>query len=293
MSLYLEIPDWSLSFPFRTFENVGESITPPHWHKEIEIIYVTKGSVNIGYNDQIVQVHEGEIFVFGSGEAHYFLASPGSTRQVYQFDLNLFRDSLFKKTSHVELTTLFKEAENHSIHWPNEVKEHVVSCLETLFNEMTYLGVGYEHAMLSELLKLMTIYYREIPKKRTIQTSQNFVEAVNNHETLERLNEIFIYIEEHFNEVISLEQIANYIGFSPYYFARFFKKNTGQTFVQFLTNYRINQAKYILSHEKLPMIDVAERAGFHSVKTFHHVFKEQVGMSPLKYQKAIFGNNQP
>ncbi|MEG2253880.1 MAG: helix-turn-helix transcriptional regulator, partial [Vagococcus sp.] len=69
-----------------------------------------------------------------------------------------------------------------------------------------------------------------------------------------------------------------------------FKKNTGQTLMQFLTDYRINQAKYILSHEKIPMIEVAEKSGFNSVKTFHHVFKEQVGMSPLKYQKAIFGN---
>ncbi|MFI3620789.1 AraC family transcriptional regulator [Vagococcus fluvialis] len=292
MSLYLEIPEWPLSFPFRTFENVGEIIVSPHWHKEIEIIYVAKGSVNIGYNDQIIQVHEGEIFVFGSGETHYFLASPGSNRKVFQFDLNLFRDSLFKNTSQVELTTLFKEAENHSIHWPFKVKEKVLNCLDTLFEEMNNLEIGYEHAMLSELLKLMTIYYRDMPKKTLAETSQSFVEAVNNHETLERLNAIFIYIEEHFEDVITLEEISKYTGFSPYYFARFFKKNTGQTFLQFLTNYRINQAKYILSHEKVPMIEVAERSGFHSVKTFHHVFKEHVGVSPLKYQKTIFGNNQ-
>ena len=49
-------------------------------------------------------------------------------------------------------------------------------------------------------------------------------------------------------------------------------------------------AKSILGTEELPMIEVAERAGFNSVKTFHHVFKENVGISPLKYQKSIFGN---
>ena len=125
MSLFLEIPDWAEHFPFITFENAGEIIVPPHWHKEIEIIYVTKGSVNIGYNNQIVQVHEGEIFVFGSGEAHYFVASPGSNRKVFQFELSLFRDKLFKEKSHLEIARLFEQAENHSVYWPYEVKQQV------------------------------------------------------------------------------------------------------------------------------------------------------------------------
>lgn len=57
--------------------------------------------------------------------------------------------------------------------------------------------------------------------------------------------------------------------------------------MQFLTEYRIKQAKFILSTEKLPMSEVAEKSGFSSVKTFHHVFKSEVGISPLKYQKSI------
>ncbi len=291
MSLYLEIPDWPLSFPFRAFENVGEIIVPPHWHKEIEIIFVTKGSVNIGYEGQMIQVHKGDIFVFGSGESHYFVASPGSNRFVFQFDLNLFRDSLFKDKGHMELVNLFKHAENHSVNWPYKVKQKVVICLRELYDEMNGLEIGYEHAMISSLLKLMTLYYREIPSKKEIGKNNDFVEAIKNHETLERLNEVFIYIENHYSEGITLDEIAKVVGFSPYYFSRFFKKSTGQTFMQFLTNYRINQAKYILSHEKIPMIEVAEKSGFNSVKTFHHVFKEQVGMSPLKYHKSIFGNN--
>lgn len=291
MSLYLEIPDWPLSFPFRTFENVGEIIVPPHWHKEIEIIFVTKGSVNIGYNGQIIQVHEGEIFVIGSGESHYFVASPGSNRLVFQFDLALFRDTLFKEKGYTELVQLFEKAENHSVNWPYETREKVVNCLRELFKEMTQLEVGYEYAMISQLLRLMTIYYREIPFKQDQAKKVSFVEAVNNHDTLERLNAIFMYVENHFTEGMTLDDIAEVVGFSPYYFARFFKKNTGQTFMQFLTDYRINQAKYILSHEKIPMIEVAEKSGFSSVKTFHHVFKEQVGVSPLKYQKSIFRNN--
>lgn len=131
---------------------------------------------------------------------------------------------------------------------------------------------------------------RFLKKNRTLKEG-NFVESAHQKQTLERLNDVFIYIENHFQEVITLEDVAKYVGFSPYYFSRFFKKNTGQNFSQFLTEYRLNQAKYILSHENIPMIEVAERSGFNSVKTFHHVFKEHVGLSPLKYHKTIYGNN--
>ena len=291
MSQFLELPEWPLSFPFRSFENVGEIIVPPHWHKEIEIILVTKGSVNIGYNNQIVHVHEGEIVVFGSGETHYFMASPGSNRLVFQFDLRLFKNVLSKEGSHNELVELFKTGENHSEKWEYSLKEKVIETLLKLHEELKNLEVGFEHAIMSHLLKLITIYYRDIPKKVILDNENSFLKATKNQDVLERLNEVFIYIEHHFEEVITLEEMAEVVGFSPYYFSRFFKKNTGQTFMQFLTNFRINQAKYILSNEKIPMIEVAERSGFNSVKTFHHVFKEKVGQSPLKFQKAIIGNN--
>ncbi|MNT81682.1 HTH-type transcriptional regulator YesS [compost metagenome] len=80
------------------------------------------------------------------------------------------------------------------------------------------------------------------------------------------------------------------MGFSPYYFTKFFKKNTGMTFVTFLNEYRLNKAKWILLNENHSVTEVSEEAGFSSVKTFHHFFKEATGTSPLKYRMKISGN---
>lgn len=291
MSLYLEIPEWDNRLPFRAFENQGEIVVPPHWHKEIEMIYVTKGLVNIGYDNQLFQVQEGEIFIFGSGESHYFLASPGSTRIVYQFDLAVFQTTSVNQFNQKKITSLFEQAENFSRFWCKELEDEMRFILEKLFEEVQQKGTGYEYAIMRFLYQLLMLYYRDIPQKNRTLKEGNFVESTHQKQTLERLNDVFIYIENHFQDVITLEDIANYIGFSPYYFSRFFKKNTGQNFSQFLTEYRLNQAKYILSHENIPMIEVAERSGFNSVKTFHHVFKEHMGISPLKYHKTIYGNN--
>ena len=97
MSLYLEIPQLNLQFPYRAFLNDGMTIVYPHWHKEIEIIYASRGQVKIGVDDMVVELQEGEIFFFASGEPHYFLASPDSERYVYQFDLKFFDETYEKE----------------------------------------------------------------------------------------------------------------------------------------------------------------------------------------------------
>lgn len=92
---------------------------------------------------------------------------------------------------------------------------------------------------------------------------------------MERLERIFIYIEQHYQEQITLNEVAGHMGFSPYYFTKLFKKHTGMTFIAFLNEYRLNKAKWILLNEDLPMSAVAEAAGFGSVKTFHHFLSRQ------------------
>lgn len=102
----------------------------------------------------------------------------------------------------------------------------------------------------------------------------------------------FSYVEANYQNPITLQEVADEIGFSSYYFTKFFKRNAGMTFVTFLNDYRLNKAKWILLNEEIPIIEVAEKVGFSSVKTFHHTFKRAMGMAPLKYRKTIYGNNR-
>ncbi|RRJ66018.1 AraC family transcriptional regulator [Paenibacillus oralis] len=288
MSNYLEIPEFEDSIPFRTFLNDGMTIVYPHWHKEIEIIYSRKGKVNIGIDEDIVQLEEGEIFFFPSGEAHYFLASPDSERYVFQFNLKLFDEKILR-ASEDSLLSLFESGEPHSRNWPKTLARKATELLVHLYGieeskpaGMNYLTLGYLYQLIGEFyLHLPRRKERKAPVKRS---------AIQHKETLDLLNQVFEYVEDRYREVIAVEDVAKFVGFSPYYFTRFFKTNTGQTFMQFLTEYRINQAKFILANEMIPMVEVAEKAGFASVKTFHHVFKEAVGQSPLQYRKNLSNN---
>lgn len=288
MNIYLEIPDVDKLFPFRSLVCGGDDLTYPHWHKEIEIIYVTRGSLNLGINDVPIRMEQGEVQFINGGDVHYFLASPDSERVVIQFDLNLFQEVAVLGGNDYPLRDLFTEMELSSPSWPEAAAAKIKALIESIYEEDTQRREGYAYLIKARMFELLTVIMREVPKRR-IRKQPKFSEETlsQSRETLERLERIFSYVEQHYQEAITLSEVARYMGFSPYYFTKLFKKNTGMTFVAFLTEYRLNKAKWILLNEDLPMSAVAEAAGFGSVKTFHHLFKEATGISPLKYHNNI------
>lgn len=273
MNVYLERTKFEEKLLFRAFINDGMTIVYPHWHKEIELIYSIHGTVNIGVGDEIVHLSEGEIYFFASGEPHYFLASPNSERTVYQFDLSLSNEKQLKSVEDGSLIELFETGEKHSSKWSKSLVSDIKQLLQQLFEEYEKNNQGKKYALFSLLFQLITTFYRRLPQTQLEVKKGAKASTIKYKENLELLDRIFSYVENHSEESLTLEEVAKYSGFSSYYFTRFFKANTGMTFMRFLTEYRINQAKFILANEKVPMIEVAEKSGFASVKTFHHVFR--------------------
>lgn len=292
MSDYLEIPELNKAFPFRSFINEGEVLVYPHWHKEIEIIYALKGSLNLGINDMPIQLKEGEIQVINGGDVHYFLASPNSERIVIQFDLSLFQEEMQMDIAGKTLREMLAEMAHLSREWPKEVITKMQSLIMEIHTESNTNKPGKHYILKADLLSIIVLIYREIPQLKTQPDSVISEQAVlKSQETLHKLEQIFSYVEKHYQGPISLQEMADYTGFSTYYFTKFFKRNTGMTFVTFLNDYRLNKAKWMLLNEAFPVTEVAELAGFSSVKTFHHAFKRAMGVAPLKYRKTIYGNN--
>ncbi len=292
MGNYLEIPNLDKNFPFRTFTNDGEVLVYPHWHKEIEIIYVLSGSLNLGVNDVPIQMNAGEIQIINGGDVHYFLASPNSERIVIQFDLAFFQQD--KKTDEqADLRRLFQTCESSSKYWADAIRSQMRKLILDVHEEEQSQKHGFEYATKAKMLEMLVLLYREVPKIEVSTDNLLRDEAVlKSQETLEMLDEIFSYIEKRYKEQITLQEMADLTGFSTYYFTKFFKRNTGMTFVTFLNDYRLNKAKWILMNEDYPVTEVAEMTGFSSVKTFHHAFKRAMGIAPLKFRKTIYGKNR-
>ena len=93
------------------------------------------------------------------------------------------------------------------------------------------------------------------------------------------------YIQQHYQEALRLEDVSSAVGFNTTYFSTLFKKETGQNFVDYLTELRINKAKELLSGDDLSVQDVAEMVGYQDLKYFSKLFKRITGVSPSDYKK--------
>ena len=93
------------------------------------------------------------------------------------------------------------------------------------------------------------------------------------------------YIQQHYQEALRLEDVSSAVGFNATYFSTLFKKETGQNFMDYLTELRISKAKELLCGEELSVQDVAEQVGYRDLKYFSRLFKKLTGVSPSDYKK--------
>lgn len=92
------------------------------------------------------------------------------------------------------------------------------------------------------------------------------------------------YISGHYHEKIQLSQVADHCGLSPSQFSRSFKREQGQTFRDFLIQYRIKKARDLLKHPCASVIDVAFAVGFNDHSYFTRMFRRHVGIPPSNYR---------
>lgn len=280
MAIYLEMPDLDTAFPFRMLMNDGDILTTPHWHREVELIYVTKGTIALGIDDVPYKLSEGEIAFISGGLIHYVLASPGSERLVYQFDLPYFSAG----NQQADLQKVLSELQPVSPQWESETEASVRNLLEGMNQEIKQRSLGYHVALKAQLFQLLTLLIRDIPKRTRLSEKMN---KLATKDVLEKLDDIFSYVEANYQEVLTLQDIAAVSGYSSFYFTKFFKKNTGKTFLSFLNDYRIDKAKWLLINSDLPVSEIITQTGFESDKTFYRLFKRSMEMAPLEYRNAM------
>lgn len=116
---------------------------------------------------------------------------------------------------------------------------------------------------------------------------QNLEDACKwiNQEKVRPINSAKQYILEHYAESLSLDDVCSQVGFSASYFSTLFKKETGTTFLEYLGNIRMEEAKKLLRETKMTIETVCEVAGINDYKRFSKNFKRATGISPREYRK--------
>ncbi len=92
------------------------------------------------------------------------------------------------------------------------------------------------------------------------------------------------YIKLNYSEKISIKEIADQLYLSPNYLSELFKKHTGKTISEYLTEYRLEKACQLLDHAEDRVGDVSGMVGIHDGRYFSNMFKKKYGMTPTEYR---------
>ncbi len=95
------------------------------------------------------------------------------------------------------------------------------------------------------------------------------------------------YITAHYTQDISLEEVAELLDFSPFYLSKLFKSTVGTSFIDYLTELRLNAAKDLLLHSQSSAKEIGEAVGYPNSNYFNKLFKKKTGFTPIEYR------NQP
>ena len=100
------------------------------------------------------------------------------------------------------------------------------------------------------------------------------------------------YLNTHYSEKITMEQMAQRVYLSSSYFSRVFKEETGESFTTYLTRIRIERTKGLLKQKSIRLTDIAQLIGFEDQSYFTKVFKKQEGIPPLRYRESHAGQEK-
>ena len=136
-------------------------------------------------------------------------------------------------------------------------------------------GNEFDHAveMTGRLYTMLAMFMKNVSKKSTANTSQSYVQKG------------IEYISSNYSYPITVEDIASYVGLSRSHLFRSFESVMGQSPKEYLTDFRIKQACYLLEHSNLSITAIANSIGFDNSLYFSKIFHKQKGLPPKEYRK--------
>lgn len=252
---------------------------PVHWHDQLEIIYIKQGRLHVCIEGHDYSGHEGSIFLVNPRELH-FMGSDDMSVAYYTLLFPLEFIS-FQTMDDLE-TTLFMPLRSGQLQLSHEiVDDELNKSLHLLLDQVIKLNL--EDTSMRCQIETRTLILQALCL--LVEQGCLVTPAFSGGQTnIQR--ELLAYIQEHFTEKLSLEDLADQFHLSQKYISRYFKEHFQLTFVSYTNYLRLAYARSLLETTDLPVTEVALQSGFPNVSYFIRVFKEKYGSSPQKYRKA-------
>ena len=278
------------SSPFRVFVNSSNEFEyPPHWHNAIELIYAMKNGYQVNVNGVNIFMDESDILIIAGGDIHGFTADKtgNDVKLVFiQFDvpsldcLNHIKNLVWT----LACTRVISRKNNSFVH--DEIEKNIRKILD----EHERKDTAYEMAINARIFDILVALVRnfiESAEADDIKETDNIKTNRKKITGLEKINKVFQYIEENYQENITLYDVSKAVGFSKYYISRLFNNIAEKSFSSYLNSFRIKKAEKLIMNSSFTITEIAHSVGFNSTGTFYRVFRQIKGCSPSEYRKML------
>lgn len=208
--------------------------------------------------------------------------------------------ALFEKVEHGDIAGCQETVKRFFDWMEDNYKEHIddirIKCLEfVLFAEKrAYESGGMTYHFLSRTDYMSTLMEKQDLDgirewfEEKMQAACRNVKGSRKESSISVVDRAKSYIDMQFQKDISLDDVSREVNVSPYYFSKLFKEETGQNFIEYLTEIRIDKAKELLSQgNETSMKEICLSCGYQDPNYFSRIFKKTVGQTPTEYREGI------
>lgn len=271
--------------PFTIYQGeIAENIfhVPLHWHEQIEITYIEKGLTELNVDLISHVAEEGSIFIIKPLSLHSMKSFPSTYLKwnTIVFNLNMLNSALTDGCLIKYIAPILNNEHELPLTLDANSKGYneILSVLKDIFECYASRLEAYELELKSLLFHFFALLYKfDLVVKNT--KAKILPEDVTN-----KIRFIINYIDNNYKEPLSIANLSELCGFSEYHFMKFFKKYIGMTCIEYINNYRLEEASNLLNNTDKSIMDISLEVGFNSVSYFNKLFKMKYNLTPKEFR---------
>jgi AraC-like DNA-binding protein len=250
-----------------------------HFHPELELVYVDKGQGKRHIGSHLSYFHNSQLLLIGANLPHHGFSDRLTTRgseTIVQFKPDFLGDTFLNMPEMKSIAGLFERAKKGVLFKP-EIRKEIGPRIKDMVNYQ-----GFER-----ILKLLEILHDlSLSREYTLLNVDGFAFETTLQDS-NRIDVIYKHINQNFERTIPLGEISDLASMTVPAFCRYFKKSTGKTFTRFVNEYRIVQARRLLTETTHSITDICYECGFNNFSHFNKLFKEFTGKSASQYRSEL------
>ncbi|MDT0538510.1 AraC family transcriptional regulator [Croceitalea sp. P059] len=248
-----------------------------HFHPELELVYIEGASAKRHVGNHISEYQGSDLVLIGANIPHLNFDHGVTTdyrKEVLHFKTS-FRNNILDSLPELQQIDRLLDLSKYGIAFSGKTKEEAGELMKRL-----HLLEPFDYFMcIMQLLRLLA-------KSNEFELLHKtpFINKYSSKEQ-KRIRKIYAFIDERYQTKISVDEVAALCNLTKPAFCRYYKKATGNTFIEFLNQYRISQAKRLLLKGK-NVSEACYDCGFESLSYFNRSFKKVTGQNPSEFKNT-------